>query len=145
LNLVALEAITELEEEDAEKGCLYLIINCFFSDTKLSVYCLSYRNLFENLIILHIFIRINSFLFGDNVSPRYYRDGVSLCRNALVTSTVVPISGKRLIKIPKLFLYSFEKGYGQKLGRVLNHWSLPVYRENRLNLKLSVSRSLVII
>ena len=56
-------------------------------------------------------------------------DGVSLCRNALVTSTVVPISGKRLIKIPKLFLYSFEKGYGQKLGRVLNHWSLPVYRE----------------
>jgi hypothetical protein len=56
-------------------------------------------------------------------------DGVSLCRHALVTATVVPISGKRLIKSPKLFLYSFEKGDGQKLGWVLNHWSLPVYRE----------------
>ena len=74
-------------------------------------------------------------------------DGVSLCRHALVTSTVVPISGKRLIKIPKLFLYSIEKGYGQKLGWVLNHWSLPVYREKpvkSVNLKPNKKKIILI-
>jgi hypothetical protein len=65
-------------------------------------------------------------------------------RTALVPSNVVPISGKQLVKIPKLFLTHQSRLLGKKKAESGTIGHDRYTGKNRSNLKLSVYWSLYI-